>query len=260
MSEIPPDFHDRAVIMPEAVRVFVESALVAGDMALPFHYPKTDEWHGWQNGFRRHGITGESLVATAPGEWQPGWYVVALNGFDDPFFIDLEEAEQGFPVRYAPHGAGRWEPEQVAPNLETFSAILMRLHEMIDDDVAAQRYLEAEVNLSTDLWREVWEQRGSWALASVEPETPRNPEDWRWGTLSLTEIGPQKVKVLHFLKQTLDLTLGEAMALAGNLPITVEQGFCIHLRRTVSALEELGATAEFIPDDNPPAPQGKSLI
>ena len=94
--------------LPRAVRRFIEDAIVAGDVALPFHYPRPEHWQGWQSGFRYHGITGESLIATTPGEWQPGWHVIALNGFDDPFFIDLGEEAQGFPIYYAPHGAGRW--------------------------------------------------------------------------------------------------------------------------------------------------------
>lgn len=91
-----------------AIRSFLEAAIVPGDMVLPFKYPQSERWEEWQSGFRYDGVSGNNLVASAPGEWQPGWYVVALNYFDDPFFIDLNEAAQGYPVYYAPHGAGRW--------------------------------------------------------------------------------------------------------------------------------------------------------
>ena len=49
--------------MPGALRSFIDAAIVCGDMALPFHYPKGDQWEGWQSGFRIHGLTGEDLVA-----------------------------------------------------------------------------------------------------------------------------------------------------------------------------------------------------
>lgn len=147
--------------MPTAIRQFVEAAIVCGDMALPFHYPRLEEWAGWQSCFRFHGITGESLVAAAPGEWQPGWYVIALNGFDDPFFVDLGEAEQGYPVYYAPIGAGRWDAQTVAPSLQRLSELLAALRELIDDDAAACRFIEAHTDTRTKLWREVLDDRQS---------------------------------------------------------------------------------------------------
>ncbi|WP_433852304.1 hypothetical protein [Stenotrophomonas nitritireducens] len=236
--------------LPDAVRQFIEAATVVGDMALPFHYPTTEEWERWQSGFRVHGITGESLVAATPGEWQPGWHVVALNGFDDPFFIDLGEAAQNFPVYYAPNGAGRWDAEQAAPSLRHLGEMLAALQRMGDDDAAALRWIEAEVGLTSALWREVFQTRQQ---RHVEPPTPTvlpaSPADWQRGTLVITAIGPQKMKIVQHLKRVQDLSPQEALALAEQGDIAVAEGCLAQLRDMQVRLQALGATVEFRPDE-----------
>lgn len=234
-------------ILPDAARQFIEAAIVAGDMALPFHYPQPGQWEGWQSGFRHHGITGESLVGTAPGEWQPGWYVVALNGFGDPFFIDLNQEAKGFPVYYAPHGAGRWEAEQAAPSLQQLGDMLAVLRGLEDDATAAQHVVEAEASLGTRLWGEVLENRQNRADTAKEPASPPDTTAWQHGTLVICGIGPQKMKVVQFLKQTFGLSPQEALALAMQPEIAVAEGYLVHLRRSQDHLQALGATVEFRP-------------
>jgi hypothetical protein len=238
-------------IMPTAVRQFIEEAIVPGSMPLPCHYPRQEDWEGWQIGFRRHGITGENLVGTSPGAWQPGWYVIALNGFDDPFFIDLDEEAQGFPVYYAPHGAGRWDAERIASSLRHFAEILATLRDIGADETAAQDYLEREVGLAGELWPDVLEHYRSAAQEEHEEaplEAPPGDEVWQHGALIITRIGPQKMKVVQFLRQALDLSPQEALALAGRQNIPVAQGYLVRLQRTQAHLQGLGATVEFRPD------------
>ena len=238
-------------ILPTAVRQFIEEAIVPGSMPLPCHYPRPDDWDGWQIGFRCHGLTGEDLVGTSPGAWQPGWYVIALNGFDDPFFIDLDEEAQGFPVYYAPHGAGRWDAERVSPSLHRFTEILAALHDIGADEMAAQNYLEREVDLAGELWREVLEHYRSAALEEHEDvslEAPPGDEIWQHGALIIIRIGLQKMKVVQFLRQALGLSPQEVLALAGRQNILVAQGYLVRLQRTQAHLQGLGATVEFRPD------------
>lgn len=239
-------------ILPTAVRQFIEEAIAPGSMPLPCHYPRPDDWDGWQIGFRRHGLTGESLVGTAPGAWQPGWYVIALNGFDDPFFIDLDEEAQGFPVYYAPHGAGRWDAERVSPSLHRFTEILAALRDIGADETSAQDYIEREVGLAGELWREVLEHYRSAALEEHEEtslEAPPGDEVWQHGALVITRIGPQKMKVVQFLRQALKLSPQEALTLAGQRNIPVAQGYLVRLQRTLAHLQGLGTTVEFRPGD-----------
>lgn len=240
--------------LPAALRQFIEAAIVAGDMALPFHYPRSDEdWIGLQSGFRIHGITGESLVSEAPGAWQPGWYVVAVNGFGDPFFVDLGEAGQGYPVRYAPIGAGRWEAEVIAPDLQRFAEWLAALRDLGDDDAAAQRLIETRPGLDTCLWREVVESRRNRKALEAEQEAletftaaPSAPADWQHGSLVIAGMGSQKVKVAHLLKQVTGLSPQAALAIQPDT--VVARGYLVHLRDLRDRLLALGATLEFRPD------------
>lgn len=98
-----------ALNIPQLILQFIENQTETGSILLPYHYPKKDEWEEFQCGFRYHGLSGKDLTSTQEGEWQPGWHIIARNGMDDPSFIDLNEETSGFPVYYAPHGAGRWD-------------------------------------------------------------------------------------------------------------------------------------------------------
>ena len=231
--------------LPHAARRFIEAAIVAGDMALPFHYPPPDAWQGWQGCFRFHGITGESLISTTPGHWQPGWYVIALDGFDAPFFIDIGDEAQGFPVYHAPLGAGRWDAQRVAPTLQRFADLLAALRDLGTDDAAARRLIETEAeDLDADLWREVLAGRQDRIVSEADADPPPDPGSWQHGTLVITAIGPQKMKVAHFLKRVLDLSPQAALALTAQGDIAVARGYVAHLRRTQAQLQALGATVE----------------
>lgn len=236
-----------AAALPDAVRAFLDAAVTPGEMTLPFHYSTPERWAEQQRGFRVHGITGEDLTASRAGEWQPGWYVIALNGFDDPFFVDFSESAQGFPVYYAPHGAGRWSAERIAPTLASFSERLLALRDAAGDDAAFLNYLDTFPEAQSPFWSEVRSER----LAREEEEDLSAPPDlaaWQQGRLVITAPGPQKLKVIHLLRKTLNLSLSEVMAFVAQPPIVAGEDFHIRLRPLEEALIALGASVEFQPD------------
>ncbi|MBL8298101.1 MAG: hypothetical protein JNN30_07075 [Rhodanobacteraceae bacterium] len=238
---------DKPLWLPDAVRRFIALAVVTGDMALPFHYPRLGQLDAWQSGFRRHGLTGESLVSAAPGAWQPGWYVIALNGFDDPFFIDAGEQGLGFPVYYAPHGAGRWDAQRVAQDIDRFAQMLTVLRDLADD-AAVLRYIETEAGLSQALWREVHEgRRDRFAVAQefAQQDALPDPQGWRYGVLVLVDPGPQRLKVVQLLRKLQNLTPQQALVLVAGRDVSVAEGYFTHLRSTQQHLTGLGATVEF---------------
>ena len=96
--------------LPPSVRAFVDAAVVVGDLGLPQWYPEPGGIDAFQVGYRSNGNTGEDLSSEAPGQWHPAWLAVAANYFRDPYFIDLREADAGYPVWWAPASAGRWTP------------------------------------------------------------------------------------------------------------------------------------------------------
>ena len=239
--------------MPEAMREFAEAAISGRDMALPWHYPKVEDWQSLQSGFRTHGISGENLVGTEDGQWRPGWFVIALNGFGDPFFIDLGEEAAAYPVYYSPHGAGHWDAVLVASSLREFGAMLQSLAALDDDDTALQ-YLESHTDESNPLWSEVRAARResvadeSHAAEEKAEEKPVDPTAWQHGTLLITRLGPHKLKVVHLLKQHLNLTPQQALAVTGALPVSVGRDYLIRLRSIRQELEAVGAQTEFQPD------------
>lgn len=244
---------------PPAVLALWVAAVQTGDMALPMHYPQADRWESLQSGFRSHGITGESLTGTQEGAWQPGWHVVALNGFDDPFFIDLEEEALSFPVYYAPHGAGRWDATPVAPSLQRFGDMLRALAAYGEDDAAALQWLQAHTENGHLLWDEVKQTRlermecarqdHDSALAPAE-----GPALWQRGELVLLQVGPAKLKVVHALRQALELTPQQALQRIAHAPALLGTETRGRLRRLETTLESLGAVVEFRPATRPDAP------
>jgi len=241
--------------LPNEVKDFIAAEIVAGDMALPSHYPQPHELQAFQVGYRSHGLTGEDLVSTASGGWRPGWFVIARNYFDDPFFIDIAEEAAGFPVYYARHGAGRWDAVIAAPSLQLFGQILSALRELKSDDTRTQHFIEAETDATNALWREVLEglkHRGE----EQEPLEPvSDPKDFEFGDLILTEVGPQKLKVVQIVRRVLDVSLPQAMTVAAERDLVVCSGprGGGRLRRIQEQLTALGASTEFRPHVEPTA-------
>lgn len=230
--------------VPDAILAFITEAVIPGDLTLPFHYPQPEQWHAWHCGFRWHGVTGESLVADTAGMWQPGWYLIALNGLDDPFFIDLNEAADGYPVYYAAHGAGRWQAERIATGLHAFQSLLRQLCHA--DEATTLALLDAHTEADSPFWLEVREARQ--ADDGDDDNVPDvDPQDWQAGRLLITDIGPQKLKVVHVLRKALNLPLADALSFVASPPICVGEDFRLRLRPLERELQATGARVTFVP-------------
>ncbi|AZC20262.1 hypothetical protein [Pseudomonas sp. CMR5c] len=239
--------------MPGEVAEFIAAAIVTGDLELPDSYPTLGEWARFQIGYRSHGLTGESLVASTCGAWQPGWYVIARNYFDDPFFIDIHEQAAGFPVYFARHGAGHWEATMIAPSLQGFAQLLSALHDLAPASPQALHLIENETDLALELWREVHRQRSE-CDQPAEPDAEQQVLDqslYQRGQLLVTHIGPQKIKVVKICRAALDVPLAQALALAQQDEILVGSGLRIRLLALQEQLQAAGATVEFRPDGEP---------
>ncbi|MFC4256153.1 hypothetical protein GRI97_11510 [Altererythrobacter xixiisoli] len=229
--------------LPEEIARFIAAAVVTGDLVLPYHYPAIDELAAFQIGYRSHGLTGESLVSCEDGGWQPGWLVIAQNYFGDPFFIDTGEGAAGFPVHYAPHGAGRWDAITVAPSCREFGAALAHLQGTGDADA-----LEAIISGDPDhpLWREaIAERRERAEDDAVEPAY--DPRAIEQGDLIVTDLGPHKMKVIRLLREVLGLSLQDAMALSAQPDILVGSGPRVSFGWIERDLIAQGASVTFRP-------------
>lgn len=232
--------------IPPPIQQFIEAGVVAGYMPLPFHYPLLHELEGYQSGFRYHGITGVDLTSTEAGSWQPGWYVIALNGFDDPYFVDLHEEHLNFPVYYATLGTGIWVAIKMADNIEQFGTLLKALQDLNTDEEASLQFLEKHTDLRNELWQEVYEGIS----------TPDEPLTWEpepsliRGQLVITDIGPHKLKIVYYLKERFKLSSQEALAMSKQERIVVSEGMLLHMRWTMEKLKNLGTTVIFIADED----------
>lgn len=229
-------------IVSEDLKDFIAAATIVGDLALPQRYPRPGGLEDLQIGYRVHGITGETLVSMAPGGWQPGWIVIAANEFADPFFIDAGEGSRGFPVYYAPHGAGRWEATCVAPTLRRFAEILATLCDLEGEAGQALRFIEAETDATNPLWREIIQSRREsdaedGDAAGPDPDLSAIADH----DLVIVDIGPRKLEVVRILRRALRLGLHEALGMAAQRDIVVQRGPRVRLERMAAELADAGA-------------------
>ena len=237
--------------IPAQILAFLEDKLVAGPMLLPFHYPAAGTFEGYQSGFRFHGITGEDLTSETPGEWQPGWFVIARNGLGDPFFIDFREAQHGFPVYYAEHGAGIWEPVRISRGIVAFGALLREVLALGNDDNALLAYIKPLVEDGNPFWVELLE--GLSEETPIETGPPLEPELCVYGRLVFKQAGPNRVKVAQYLRKYFGYNPAAALALLSGTEFALAEGFLVHLKGYAEDLLQLGAVALFEPD-NPDVP------
>ena len=139
---------------PQAIHPLLRGDFSQSSMVLPWHFATIDDWSTVQVGYRVHGVAGESLVSTGEGGWHPDWWVFASNYFTDPFFIDLRDAESGFPILFAQHGAGRWDAIRVADSAAQFESWLRVLGDLATQPQKATEFVELHMPRN-EFWTEV---------------------------------------------------------------------------------------------------------
>ena len=141
--------------IPPEVEAFITRKIEVGQLCLPDHYPTIDGFNSFQAGYRYNAATGEELTGPQPGDFQPTWYLLAANYFDDPFYVDFSESEIGFPVYFSYHGAGTWTPLRVSATLAEFTKLLIKLLELQGDTDASLRALRGVPDVENRFWQEV---------------------------------------------------------------------------------------------------------
>ncbi len=235
--------------LPPSVRAFVDAAIVAGDLGLPQWYPEPGGIAAFQVGYRSHGLSGADLSGAAPGQWHPDWLAVAASYFRDPYFIDLREADAGYPVWWAPASAGRWTPSPVAASIERFGALLRSLAALGDDPAALLARIEREPGTEGAPWREIRANLAEAVNAPEveEPPAPAAPAHWTHGAVVLRDAGPRRVEVAQCVVRLLGVAPARALALLKAPPLELRSGFQAHLEADLHSLRALGATVDFVP-------------
>lgn len=146
------------ILLPEALSQFLENAIECdGILVLPQDYPQSDNLEDFQSGYKVDAITKKDITGYQQGDFQPSWYVVSRNYFLDPFFINIDEEEKGFPVYFAPCGQGKWQPILASASLSTFNNELHYIKKLEDNSAVLLDYLEANTDIANEFWREVHE-------------------------------------------------------------------------------------------------------
>ena len=233
-----------ALNIPQLILQFIENQTETGTILLPSHYPKKDEWEEFQSGFRYHGLSGKDLTSTEEGAWQPDWHVIALNGMDDPFFIDLNEETSGFPVYYAMHGAGRWDAIALGFNIVSLGRFLEQMEKAGKDKTACIQLVELSTDIRNPFWLELRTTIQEWD-DEEEESTEIAPALLRYGKLVITDAGPNKVKVAKYLMKIWNTGPQEALARLTQQDVLVANGFQLHLQKYIDDLQQLRATVAW---------------
>lgn len=233
----------RIASFPSILQFLKEPIIIEG-LTLPENYATAEHIYYFQDGYHYNSVENKVLTGDAPGEFKPSWIVLASGYFSDPFFIDLNEAENDFPVYFAYHGQGNWEAVKVAESISRFKEILHEIQNLRSDKKGLIQYFNEKMDLENPLWKEVY--------GNIESEEEGNPEQIETYesigpevNLYITDIGPNKMKVIALLKKELGLSGAEALELSKETRILFSTGYHKWLEYDRKQLEDLGAKVEL---------------
>ena len=229
------------------IKKFIEKKIEPDNLYLPHNYPEVSTFREFQQGYKYIEDTGETLTGTKSSDFKESWYVICSNEMSDPFYVDLSEQDQGFPVYFSWHSAGSWIPVKIADDLNDFTAKLLSIEKVDQDKAKLLRLLKKNFDLTIELWKEIYTSIEEEEQGNVE-ETDTDSSEWIRGKVLIRDIGQQKMKIVHYLKEHFKLTPQQALALSKQKDIEVDQGHLLYLKGLVNHLKELGATAEFVAD------------
>lgn len=228
---------------PSIVKFLKDSVTIEG-LALPENYATAEHIYYFQDGYHYNAVENKVLTGDAPGEFKPSWIVLASNYFADPFFIDLNEAKDDFPVYFAWHGQGNWEAVKLTESISAFQEILSKIQNLRSNKTVLLQYFDENIDLENPLWKEVYENiegEEECGKESMETYESIGPEV----NLYITDIGPNKMKVIALLKKEFGLSGSEALELSKESKILFRTGYTQWLEYDRKQLEDLGAKVEF---------------
>lgn len=142
--------------LPEEISTFISRKIELENYCLPHFYPEPDNIEKFQEGYKFNSITGEDFTGENEGDFKKNWYVICSDYANDPFFIDITEQTENYPVYFAWHGAGKWEPIKIAENITAFSDKLELLTKVETEQTGIQEKIRQYIDLENDFWKEVY--------------------------------------------------------------------------------------------------------
>lgn len=111
----------------------------------------------------------------------------------------------------------------MADDLNDFAAKLLSIQKVDQDKGQLIVLLNKDFDLTIELWKEMYasiEEEDEYG----EQETDTDPSEWIRGKVVIRDIGQQKMKIVHYLKENFKLTSQQALALSKQKDIEVDQG------------------------------------
>lgn len=121
------------------------------------------------------------------------------------------------------------------------------MHSVRWDKKALSDYFNPHKDSGNPFWKEVYEAIENQEEISEEAveEKMNDLSDWREANLYITDIGPNKIKIIALLKKEHHLSGTEALELSKSERILFRNGYYKWLQKDYEQLINLGAQAEF---------------
>lgn len=146
---------------PKAIIDFIAKEIECTHYFMPQFYPQHGDIEGFQDGYKYNSVEGKDITGTKEGDFHPNWYVICGGYAQDPYWIDITEEEKGFPVYFAEHGAGRWEPLLVADSLGEFEECVKYMIYLTESELSKEeieRLYNERFDLDSPFWELVWSE------------------------------------------------------------------------------------------------------
>ena len=144
--------------IPQEIKDFISREVELENFCLPHFYPKLNSFEDFQIAYKTNGNTGEKITGEKEGDFKENWFVICSGYANDPFFINIEEANKNFPVYFAWHGARNWKPIKVSNNISEFSDQLDILNKLELSEKDIQREMKTNFDLNNKFWSEVYSE------------------------------------------------------------------------------------------------------
>jgi len=142
--------------LPQKLQEFINKKIVLENYCLPHFYPKKNLFEDFQIGYKINGNNNEKITGEDEGDFRENWFVICSSYTNDPFFININEEKDDFPIYFAWHGAGKWIPIKVSKNIIEFSKQLelLKLLELNKENI--QEKFKESLDINNEFWTEVF--------------------------------------------------------------------------------------------------------
>ncbi|MCD8416103.1 SMI1/KNR4 family protein [Tenacibaculum dicentrarchi] len=144
--------------IPKEIEEFILKKVELENFCLPHFYPTLNSLEDFQIGYKSNGNTGEKITGEKKGDFIKNWFVICSGYANDPFFIDIKEENENFPIYFAWHGTGSWKPIKVSENISEFSKQLDFLKNLELSEKDNQSELKTNFDLNNEFWNEVYNE------------------------------------------------------------------------------------------------------